>query len=94
MNKNLEKMRGVAAATIAIRKSLKEQEATNKFIRDLITPIWDDKSKNVRVAELSGQLSIGRAKVRACQTALHELKKSFRNYNKRYDRSQRIRQGS
>lgn len=91
MNKNLEKMRGVAAATIAIRQSLKEQEASNKSLRDQITPIWDDKSKDGVVADLSGQLATGRAKVRACQTALHELKKSFRNYNKRYDRSQRVR---
>ena len=92
MNKNLEKMRGIAAATIAIRLTLKEQEVSNKAIRDQITPIWDDKSKNGVVADLSGQLATGRVKVRACQTALHELKKSFRNYNKRYDRSQRIRQ--
>lgn len=92
MNKNLEKMRGVAAATIAIRKSLKEQEVSNKSLRDQITPLWDKPEKDGVVSDLSKQLAVGRAKVRACQTALHELKKSFRNYNKRYDRSQRVRQ--
>jgi phage-related tail protein len=89
MNKNLSKMRGVALATNSIRKSLKEQEETNKEYRNQITPIWDDKSMDKTVTALSQQLATGRAKVRAYQTALHELKKSFRNYNKRYDRSLR-----
>lgn len=89
MNKNLRKMRGIALAQNAIRKSLKEQEYKNKSLREQITPIWDDKSKNGVVADLSLELSVGRSKVRASQVALHELKKSFRNYNKRYDRQLR-----
>lgn len=89
MNKSLAKMRSIAHATNSIRQSLKEQEASNKSLREQITPIWDDKTKDGVVADLSRQLAIGRALVRAAQTALHELKHSFRNYNKRYDRSQR-----
>jgi hypothetical protein len=89
MNKTLARMRGIAHAQNSIRKSLKEQEEKNKSLREQITPIWDDKSKDSVVAELSVSLSLGRASVRAAQVALHELKKSFRNYNKRYDRAQR-----
>lgn len=89
MNKILTKMRGVAHARNSIRQTLKAQEASNKELRDQITPIWGDKSKEGVVADLSQQLAIGRARVRAAQTALHELKRSFRNYNKRYDRSLR-----
>ena len=89
MNKSLAKMRSIAHATNSIRQSLKEQEASNKSLREQITPIWDDKSKDGVVADLSRQLSVGRAAVRAYQTTLHELKHSFRNYNKRYDRYQR-----
>lgn len=89
MNKSLEKMRGIAHASNSIRQSLKTQEASNKSLREQITPIWDDKTKDGVVTDLSKQLAVGRARVRAAQIALHELKRAYRNYNKRYDRSQR-----
>ena len=92
MNKNLEKMRRISAATIEIRLSLKQQEESNKSLRDRITPIWNDPESEKLVSLLSDNLLLGREKVKACQIALHELKKAFRNYNKRYDRSQRTRQ--
>jgi hypothetical protein len=87
MNKMLANMRSVAHAAKEIRKTLKLHEEANKKLRESITPIWDNPEKDGIVADLSKQLTVGRANVRACQTALHELKKSFRNYNKRYDRT-------
>lgn len=86
MNKNLENMRSVAHSAKEIRKTLKLHEEANKKLRDSITPIWDDPEKDGVVADLSKQLAVGKASVRACQTALHELKKARANYNKRYDR--------
>lgn len=89
MNKALIKMASIAHATNSIRKSLKAQEESNKSLRDQITPIWGDRSKDGVVADLSKQLAVGRSRVRVYQTTLHELKRSFRNYNKRYDRAMR-----
>jgi hypothetical protein len=91
MNKMLTRMRSIAHATKEIRKTLKLHEEANKKLRDSITPLWDNPEKDGVVADLSKQLTVGRANVRACQTILHELKKSFKHYNKRYDMAVRIR---
>ena len=85
-NKYLDKMSRVAHAANTIRKSIKEQEQWNKSLRDQITPIWGDKSKEGVVADLQEALTLGRTFVRENQTILHELKKALRHYNKRYDR--------
>lgn len=88
MRNNLARMRGVATAAAVIRQSLKEQEASNKSIRDQITPLWSKPEKDGVVADLSEQLAHGKKNVRVYQTALHELKKSYRDYNRQYDYSQ------
>jgi len=80
-----KKMSRVARSINVFRKSLKEQECTNKALRDQITPMWGDKSKDGVVKDLSTSLAVGRSKVRAYQTALHELKANLRAYNFAYD---------
>lgn len=48
-------MSRVARSINVFRKSLKEQEAKNKALRDQITPMWGDKSKDGRAyREISG----------------------------------------
>lgn len=78
-------MSRVARSINVFRKSLKEQEAKNKALRDQITPMWGDKSKDGVVKDLSTTLAVGRSNVRAYQTALHELKANLRVYNFEYD---------
>lgn len=78
-------MSRVARSINVFRKSLKEQEAKNKALRDQITPMWGDKSKDGVVKDLSTTLAVGRSKVRAYQTALHELKANLKAYNFEYD---------
>lgn len=80
-----KKMSRVARSINVFRKSLKEQEAKNKALRDQITPMWGDKSKDGVVKDLSTTLAVGRSNVRAYQTALHELKASLKAYNFMYD---------
>lgn len=80
-----KKMSRVARSINVLRKSLKEQEYTNKALRDQITPMWGDKSKDGVVKDLSTALTVGRSHVRAYQTALHELKASLSTYNFEYD---------
>lgn len=78
-------MSRVARSINVFRKSLKEQETKNKALRDQITPMWGDKSKDGVVKDLSTTLAVGRSNVRAYQTALHELKVNLRAYNFEYD---------
>jgi hypothetical protein len=78
-------MSRVARSINVFRKSLKEQEAKNKALRDQITPMWGDKSKDGVVKDLSTTLAVGRSNVRAYQTALHELKVNLKAYNFEYD---------
>jgi hypothetical protein len=85
MNKILANLRSVAHASKEIKKTLKLHEEANKKLRDSITPIWGNPEKDGVVADLSKQLAVGKASVRACQTALHELKKARNRYNHRYD---------
>jgi hypothetical protein len=80
-----KKMSRVARSINVFRKSLKEQEAKNKALRDQITPRWGDKSKDGVVKDLSKNLAVGRLNVRAYQTALHELKANLKAYNFEYD---------
>jgi hypothetical protein len=68
-----------------IRKSLKEQEAANKECRSQISAGWSDRTKDEELEVLHKQLVDGRCRVRAWQTALHELKKSRSKYNSDFD---------
>ena len=92
MKKALEQMRRIRVAQVAVKASLKSQEAINQSYRSLITEAWDDRTRDEQVKEWSGCLATGRKLVRGYQAALHELKANIRTYNKRYDRSLR-RQG-
>ena len=83
--KALRKIRDLSLAQVAIRKSLKDNEENNKKIRASITKLWDDRSKDEEVSVLAKKLIVGRAKVRAYQYALRDLKLGKRHWNKCYD---------
>ena len=79
---SLESMRRVANSMKVIRQSLNEQETENKQIRVSLVSVWGDREKTT---PLLRELSVGRKKVRAYQTILHELKFSMKSYNYNYD---------
>ena len=84
---NLTKMRSISTAIVSLRESLKAQEKRNLTYRKKITDLWSDKKKEDEVAVLSDNLAIGRAKVRATQYELHDLKARLKYHNQRYDLS-------
>lgn len=84
---NLTKMRSISTAIVSLRESLKAQEQRNLKYRQGITDLWSDKKQEDKVALLSDNLAIGRAKVRAAQSELHRLKARLKYHNQRYDLS-------
>jgi hypothetical protein len=85
----LKIMNELRIAQVGLRKNLQKYEDNNKAVRAKITPLWDDKTKDEEVTELSKELTRGRSLVRAMQIALREIKHNIRTYNKVYDRKQK-----
>lgn len=83
------KMRGARHAQISLREALKSNEEINRRLRNEIAPLWDNKEQNKKLTELSVRLVCGKAKVRAYQSALRDVKLYIKAANKAYDLRQK-----
>ena len=85
MANELERMREIRTKQKNIRISLKRREEQNKSIREKITPMWDNPTKEYEVYELSKELAKGRKHVKNYQSALRQFKLDLKETNRSYD---------
>ena len=90
MKKKVNMMKRCAESTSVLRSNLKAQELFNSSMRSQITAAWGNRTRDAELQTLHEKLAAGRKVVRACQTALHELKYARRMYNAAYDSMQRV----
>lgn len=82
MSREKRRMRELKHAQICLRKALAMQEETNVKIRSNIAVIWN-KGYDSQMNTYANELALGRAKVRAFQYALGDIKKRIKMWNKK-----------
>lgn len=90
MKKKANMMKRCSEAMTVLRSNVKAQELLNSSVREQITAAWGDRTRDAELQTLHEKLTAGKKVVRACQTALHELKYARRMHNAVYDSMQRI----
>ena len=82
MSREIRRMRELKHAQICLRKSLTMQEETNSKLRSNIAVIWN-KGYDSQMSAFANELALGRAKVRAFQYALGDIKKRIKMWNRK-----------
>lgn len=82
MSREKRRMHELRHAQICLRKSLTMQEETNAKLRSNIAVIWN-KGYNSQMSTYANELALGRAKIRAFQYALGDVKKRIKMWNKK-----------